>query len=61
MLDREGADGPADVAIIGTQSEVASQVRRLADIGATDFCGAPFGSTEEIKASVGVLAELIKG
>jgi len=61
MLDREGADGPADVAIIGTESEVASQVRRLADIGATDFCGAPFGSTEEIKASVGVLAELIKG
>jgi 5,10-methylenetetrahydromethanopterin reductase len=61
MLDREGADGPADVAIIGTESEVASQVRRLADIGATDFCGAPFGSTEENKASVGVLAELIKG
>ena len=28
MLDREGAAGPADVAIVGTASEVAAQVRR---------------------------------
>ncbi len=59
MLDREGAEGPADVAIVGTESEVQAQVRRLADIGATDFCGAPFGSAEEIKASVGALAALV--
>jgi F420-dependent oxidoreductase-like protein len=56
MLDREGAGGPADVAIVGTESEVKSQIRRLADIGATDFCGAPFGSTEQIKASVSAIA-----
>ena len=43
MLDREGAGGPADVAIVGTESEVQAQIRRLADIGTTDFCGAPFG------------------
>jgi 5,10-methylenetetrahydromethanopterin reductase len=59
MLDREGAAGPADVAIVGTEAEVAAQVRRLADVGATDFCGAPFGSSEQIKASVGVLAGLV--
>ena len=39
MLDREGAGGPEDVAIVGSAGEVAAQVRRLADIGATDFCG----------------------
>ena len=58
MLDREGVGGPADVAIVGTAAEVAGQVRRLADIGATDFCGAPFGSRDEMRASVEVLAGL---
>jgi F420-dependent oxidoreductase-like protein len=60
MLDREGAAGPADVAIVGSESEVRAQIRRLAAIGATDFCGAPFGSADEIKASISVLAELVE-
>ncbi|MGO9028673.1 MAG: TIGR03564 family F420-dependent LLM class oxidoreductase [Acidimicrobiales bacterium] len=59
MLDREGASGPADVAVVGTASEVEAQVRRLAEIGCTDFCGAPFGTAEEIRATVGVLAGLV--
>ncbi len=59
MLDREGAAGPADIAIVGTKDEVAAEVRRIADIGATDFCGAPFGSRDEIQASIGVLAGLV--
>jgi F420-dependent oxidoreductase-like protein len=59
MLDREGAGGPADVAIVGDKSEVQAAVRHLADIGVTDFCGAPFGSAEEIRASVAALAELV--
>ncbi len=58
MLDREGAEGPADVAVVGTAAEVADQVRRLADIGTTDFCGAPFGSGDEIRASIDTLAGL---
>lgn len=56
MLDREGAGGPADVAIVGSASEVTAQIRRLADIGVTDFCGAPFGSASEIAASIGAIA-----
>jgi 5,10-methylenetetrahydromethanopterin reductase len=59
MLDREGAKGPGDVGLVGTEAEVKAQVRRLADIGATDFCGAPFGSADEIKASIGALASLV--
>jgi F420-dependent oxidoreductase-like protein len=59
MLDREGAAGPPDVAIVGNAAEVAAQVRRFADIGATDFCGAPFGSGKEISASIEVLSGLV--
>jgi F420-dependent oxidoreductase-like protein len=59
MLDREGAAGPADVAIVGTEDEVSAQVRRFADIGATDFVGAPFGTVDEVKASVASLAGLV--
>ncbi|HEY1990798.1 MAG TPA: TIGR03564 family F420-dependent LLM class oxidoreductase [Acidimicrobiales bacterium] len=59
MLDREGAAGPANVAIVGTAAEVVSQILRFADIGATDFAGAPFGSGKEIKASIDVLAGLV--
>jgi 5,10-methylenetetrahydromethanopterin reductase len=59
MLDREGAAGPADVAIVGTEDEVSAQVRRFAGIGATDFVGAPFGTDNEIKASVAALAGLV--
>jgi alkanesulfonate monooxygenase SsuD/methylene tetrahydromethanopterin reductase-like flavin-dependent oxidoreductase (luciferase family) len=59
MLDREGAEGPADVAIVGTKDEVSAQIRRFTDIGATDFVGAPFGTADEIRASVGALAELV--
>ena len=59
MLDREGAAGPADVAIVGTKDEVSAEIRRFADIGATDFVGAPFGTDDEFKASVGALAGLV--
>ncbi len=57
MLDREGADGPADVAIVGSADEVTAQLQRLAEIGATDFLGLPFGSPGEIEATIAVLAQ----
>ena len=37
VLDMEGADGPQDVALVGTEEEVEAQLRGLADAGATDF------------------------
>jgi F420-dependent oxidoreductase-like protein len=42
MLDREGAEGPADVAIVGDEATVAAGIRRVADAGATDFSAAEF-------------------
>jgi 5,10-methylenetetrahydromethanopterin reductase len=37
MLDREGAAGPADVAIVGDEGTVAAQIGALAEAGVTDF------------------------
>jgi 5,10-methylenetetrahydromethanopterin reductase len=37
MLDREGAAGPADVAIVGDEDAVAAQIGTLAEAGVTDF------------------------
>ena len=42
MLDREGAEGPADVAIVGDESAVGEALGRLAEAGATDFLAVPF-------------------
>jgi len=44
MLDREGADGPADVALVGDEKTVAAGIARLADAGVTDFLAAEFGA-----------------
>jgi F420-dependent oxidoreductase-like protein len=60
MLDREGAPGPADVAIVGDEDEVASQIRAFASVGATDLSGALFGSREERDRSLELLGELAK-
>lgn len=47
MLDREGAEGPADVAIVGDEATVQKQVLALADAGVTEYVAAIFGSREE--------------
>jgi F420-dependent oxidoreductase-like protein len=59
MLDKEGATGPADVAIVGSAAEVKRQIGQLQELGITDFCGAPFGSSEHVKATVATLASLV--
>ncbi|MGZ6928880.1 MAG: LLM class F420-dependent oxidoreductase [Acidimicrobiia bacterium] len=47
MLDREGAEGPADVAIVGDEAAVAAGIRRVAEAGATDFSAAEFAVTPD--------------
>jgi F420-dependent oxidoreductase-like protein len=37
MLDKEGAAGPADVAVVGNEAQVEQQLRDLASTGATDL------------------------
>jgi 5,10-methylenetetrahydromethanopterin reductase len=45
MLDREGAAGPADVAIVGDEDEVAARIGELAEAGVTDFVAAEFSGS----------------
>jgi F420-dependent oxidoreductase-like protein len=41
MLDREGAEGPGDVAIVGNEAQVHEVLHALAEAGTTDFAGLP--------------------
>ncbi len=59
MLDREGAEGPADVAIVGDEAAVAAGIQRVADAGATDFAAAEYGSTEERTRTRALLRSLL--
>lgn len=44
MLDREGASGLEDLAIIGDENLVRSELHRLESAGVTDLCAFPFES-----------------
>ena len=37
MLDREGAEGPADIAIVGDENTLRGEIKRFEDAGVTDF------------------------
>ena len=58
MLDKEGVAGPADVAVIGDEDQVAGELRRLVGLGATEFSLPLFGSPEERERTLTVLAAL---
>ncbi|MEY3092710.1 MAG: hypothetical protein RIU67_1493 [Actinomycetota bacterium] len=60
MLDKEGAAGPADIAVIGSRSEVVDRLAALADIGVTDFAAVEFGGTpDEIADTRAAVKELL--
>jgi 5,10-methylenetetrahydromethanopterin reductase len=40
MLDREGVEGPSDIALVGNEAVVGEAIDRLAETGATDFIAA---------------------
>ena len=42
MLDLEGGDGPADVAIVGNEAQVERQLRASNDVSATDLLALVF-------------------
>jgi 5,10-methylenetetrahydromethanopterin reductase len=47
MLDREGLEGPADLAIVGPEDQCREQIARFEAAGITDLCAAEFGGTED--------------
>ncbi|TDD65729.1 TIGR03564 family F420-dependent LLM class oxidoreductase [Actinomadura rubrisoli] len=47
MIDREGADGPADLAVIGDEDAVGARLEELAAAGVTDFVAGEFMPGED--------------
>lgn len=60
VLDIEGVNGPADVAVLGNESQVEQQLRGLAAAGATDFLAAIFPVGEDAAASMSRTWTLLK-
>jgi 5,10-methylenetetrahydromethanopterin reductase len=59
MLDREGASGPEDVAVVGSAAEVAEQLVGIGDSGVTTIAAYEVGNPDELDATREVLASLL--
>jgi len=56
MLDREGAAGPADVAIVGDAATVKAGIEGMIEAGTTEFVAVPFHNRDE---TLDVVASLL--
>jgi 5,10-methylenetetrahydromethanopterin reductase len=59
MLDREGAAGPADVALVGDEDVVAAQLTALADAGVTDFVAGEYARGDDAARTRQFLTSLL--
>lgn len=60
MLDREGAAGPEDVALVGDEDAVAEQIASVGVAGATDLSASIFGDPGERERTFALLSNLAK-
>jgi F420-dependent oxidoreductase-like protein len=60
MLDREGLEGPADLAIIGDEATIRQGVTRMAESGVDIFAAALFGSPEDQAATREVMSDIAR-
>ena len=60
MLDIEGVESPAEVAIIGDEAEVEAQLKALSSAGATDFLASIFPVGDDADGSIARTRELLK-
>ncbi len=60
MLEKEGAAGPADVAVVGNEAQVEQQLRDVASAGATDLVAPIFPTGPDAKASFARTRALLK-
>ncbi len=58
MLDKEGAAGPSDVAMVGDEASLRASIKQLKDVGVTDFCASIVAEdTETYQRTFDFLAE----
>jgi F420-dependent oxidoreductase-like protein len=55
VMDTEGAGGPADVSLIGSEDEVRAGLEAFADAGATDFAAVEFATNPDEAAATRAL------
>jgi 5,10-methylenetetrahydromethanopterin reductase len=60
MLDKEGANCAADVAIVGDEDSVRASLDKLAAAGATDFVASIVGTREERDRTFALLSEIAR-
>ena len=53
MLDREGASGPEDIAVIGSAAEVADRLAGVSESGVTTIAASEIGDPDELAATRG--------
>jgi F420-dependent oxidoreductase-like protein len=56
MFEREGVAGPGDVSLVGDETEIEAQLRRLAEVGVTEFVGTPLGDAASQARTLELLA-----
>lgn len=61
MLDREGAAGPEDVAIVGDEATVEAGIRAMKEAGVTEFSAACFGDGDTLRRTTDLLRGLAGG
>ena len=59
VLDAEGADGPADVSVVGDEAAVTAHLARLRAVGATDFIAIPTGTDADRRRTLDHLVSLV--
>jgi F420-dependent oxidoreductase-like protein len=57
-FEREQARGPADLAIVGDEAAVTSQLENLINLGATEIIAHPFGTREQQRRTTELLGTL---
>ena len=55
MLDKEGAAGPEDVAIVGDEATVEAGIRAMGEAGVTEFSAALFGDGDTVRRTTDLL------
>ena len=60
MLDREGAEAAADIALVGDEDTVIAGIEQLAAAGATEFLASIVGTAEERERTFDLLSQLAR-
>jgi 5,10-methylenetetrahydromethanopterin reductase len=61
MFEREGVDGPADIAIVGSADQVRDGLHALAAAGVTDFAASEFVRSPDERAGTRALLREVAG